>query len=459
MAKHIRRAIQSLLLVLVASLALGAPSPALASGHTVTKIAIGGEVAPDTGGALHDNSFFSVVLNQAGEVAFANGLTGGVPGWGVFLYGPGGSAALSLEGDTAPDTGGGSYFLPGGFTSVNDDGEVSFMAVALGGSATSGIFLDSGGGADLAVVVAGQPAPDTGGGAFDGALNALNFHSLNAGGDVAFTDTVTGGTIGSGVFRYSGGAHTSVSLEGDSAPGTGGGVYDGFESPAMNDAGDVVFPALVAGGSGATRGLFRDSGGVDSVLGLEGDPAPDTGGGSFVDFVFPDQNADGDVAFLSDVTGGTAIGGVFQIVGGAVNAVAVDGGTAPGTGGGTYATITSFAPINQAGDVAFSATLTDGSVDAGVFLFDASAGQVVPVVLFGETAPDSGGATFAQFGFVDINDAGQIALQATLSDATLGLFLVSPPPPAVPTLPAGGLIVLAAALLGTAWSFGRRPCS
>ena len=288
MAKHTGRAIQSILLVLAASLALAAPSPALASAYTVTKIAIGGEVAPDTGGALHDNSFFSVVLNQAGEVAFSNELTGGVPGWGLFLYGPSGSAALSLEGDTAPDTGGGSYFLPGGYTNVNDDGEVSFMAVASGGTATNGIFLDSGGGADLAVVVAGQPAPDTGGGTFDGALSALSFHSLNAGGDVAFIDTVTGGTIDSGVFRYSGGIHTSITLEGESAPGTGGGDYDGFELPVMNDAGDVVFSAMVVGGSGATSGLFRDSGGVDSVLGLEGDPAPDTGSGSFVDFLVPD---------------------------------------------------------------------------------------------------------------------------------------------------------------------------
>jgi hypothetical protein len=457
MAKHTRGSIQSILLALSVGLLLAPPSPASASGHTVTKIAIAGEVAPDTGGALHDNSFFSVVLNDEGEVAFLNDLTGGGPGWGLFLYGPGGSAGLSLEGDTAPETGGGSYFLPGGFTSVNDDGEASFMAVALGGSATSGIFLDSGGGADLAVVVAGQSAPGTGGGTFDGALNALNAHSLNAGGDVAFTDTVTGGTIGSGVFRYSGGARTSVSLEGDSAPGTGGAVYDGFESPAMNDAGDVVFPAFLVGGSGATRGLFRDSGGVGAMLGLEGDLAPDTGGGTLVDFLFPDQNANGDVAFLSDVTGGTATGGVFRIVGGSVSAVAVDGGTAPGTGGGTYATITSLAPINQAGDVAFSATLAGGSVDAGVFWFDASAGQVVSVALFGEPAPDSGGATFAQFGFVDINTAGEIVLQATLSDARTGLFLASPPL-AVPTLSVGGMLALAAALLGSAWAFGRRHC-
>jgi len=457
MVKRGGSAIRLAALALALGLALDAAGPARASGYSVEKIALAGDVAPDAGGALHDNSFFSAALNDAGEVAFSNDLTGGGPGWGVFRYGPGGDAGLSFEGDTAPSTGGAAYFLPGRFTEVNDGGEVSFMAVALGGSAIGGIFLDSGGGPDLAIVVEGEAAPDTGGGSFDGAINALNFHSLNAGGDVAFTDTVSGGSVGSGVFRYSGGVKASVSLEGDSAPDTGGGVYDGFETPVLNDTGDVVFPAFVVGGSGATRGLFRDSGGVDSMLALEGDPAPDTGGGSFVDFLFPDLNANGDVAFLSDVTGGSAIGGAFRIVSGVVSAIAVEGAVAPGTGGGTYATITSLAAINQAGDVAFSATLSGGSVDAGVFLFDASAGQVAPVALFGESAPDSGGASFAQFGFVDINDAGQIVLQATLSDAKLGLFLASPPVPPVPALPVGGALALAVALAGSALASGLRP--
>jgi hypothetical protein len=44
---------------------------------------------------------------------------------------------------------------------------------------------------------------------------------------------------------------------------------------------------------------------------------------------------------------------------------------------------------------------------------------------------NSGGATFAPLGFVDINEAGQIAFQTTLSDANLGLPLVWLPP-AVP---------------------------
>lgn len=447
--------IRPLLLWLAAGFAFATPSPATATGYTLEKVALAGDNVPGTGGAHHANSFFSVALNELGEVAFVNDLTGGVPSWGLFLHGPAEKATLSLAGDTAPGTGSGTYFIPGGFANVNDKGEASFMAVVTGGSASSGIFLDSGGGADLPVIVAGQPAPDTGGGSFDGGLNSLNLHSLNAAGDVVFVDTVSGGTKGGGVFRNSGGVHSSISLEGDSAPGTAGGVYDGFEAPAMNDAGAVVFPAFIVGGS-VGRGLFQDAGtGTDSALALAGDTAPGTGSGSFVDFLFPDLNENGEVAFLANVLGGTATGGVFRISGGVVSAVAVENDTAPGTGGGTYAVVTSLAPINEAGDVAFSATLTGGIRDAGVFRFDAATAQVVPVVLFEDIAPDSGGATFAQFGFVDLNDAGQIAFQATLSDENLGLFLASPPL-AVPALPPAGIVALATALLGSGWALAAR---
>ena len=76
------------------------------------------------------------------------------------------------------------------------------------------------------------------------------------------------------------------------------------------------------------------------------------------------------------------------------------------------------------------------------------------MALFGESAPGSGGATFAQFGYVDVNDPGQIAFQATLSDGNSGLFLASPSTP-VPATPALALAALAAALLAAARTVKR----
>ena len=40
----------------------------------------------------------------------------------------------------------------------------------------------------------------------------------------------------------------AVAFVGDPAPGTGGGTYDGFGIPAVNESGDVVFRATVTGG-------------------------------------------------------------------------------------------------------------------------------------------------------------------------------------------------------------------
>ena len=90
--------------------------------------------------------------------------------------------------------------------------------------------------------------------------------------------------------------------------------------------------------------------------------------------------------------------------------------------------------LDESGRVAFSATLTGGSVGAGVFLYDPASEQTFAVALAGQTAPDAAGATFSEFGFVALNDAGQVAMQATLSDGSEGIFLASLAVP-VPALP------------------------
>jgi hypothetical protein len=444
MTRQSQRAIQISVLAWVVALVLAAPQAVHAGQYAISKIAIAGEVAPGAGGKLYGNSFFSVALNDAGEVAFFNDLTGSFPSWGAFLYDSFGGQAVVLSGETAPGTGGGSYLIQGGYPALNEAGEISFMAAVSGGAAASGIFVTPAIGGDLAAVVAGQAAPGTGGGSFDGSLSSLNRHGLNASGVVAFADTVSGGSTASGVFLASGGAHAAVALAGESAPDTGGGVYDDFGAPTLNDAGTVVFPALVAGGS-VTGGLFASSAGVDSLLARVGDPAPGTGG-TFADFVFPEVNASGTVLFLANLTGSAATGGVFRVEGGTASAVIVELDTAPGTGGGTYATLTGLATLNDAGDVAFSATIAGGTTEAGVFRIDAASGEVVPVVLFGEAA---------QFGAVDVNDAGQVALQATLSDGNTGIFLASEPMP-VPAASTLALMALGAGMLGAARASHRQ---
>jgi len=104
-------------------------------------------------------------------------------------------------------------------------------------------------------------------------------------------------------------------------------------------------------------------------------------------------------------------------------------------------------------DEVFSAALAGGTADGGIFVRSGADGTVAPVVLSGVSAPDAGGATFEQFDLVAINDAGQVAFHTTLSDGTRGIYLASPAPPSVPALgAAAGAAFLVLLLIATAAS-------
>jgi len=424
------------------------PAGALAqsSGYDFRKIALEGELAPGTGGETYEEVFYVHAMNSAGDVAFGSLITGGGPlDSGLFLDSGGSVSVVALVGDSAPAPVGGTYSVLGGYPTLNDSGDVSFMAVVSGGSQPRGIFLASGD-TDTALVLPGDTAPDTGGGTYTGDVQDFNMHALNDSGGVAFRALVTGGSVAAGVFVDSGATEAAFALAGDEAPGTSGGSYSLFDAPSQNETGSVAFAAEVTGGAVAS-GIFRDSGASDAAVALLGDSAPGTGGGTYSFLGYPVVNDLDYVVFLANVTGGTASGGVFLDTGGPDEAVAVEGGTAPDTGGGTYASVTSWAALDDSGRVAFSALLAGGSVGAGVFLYDPASEQTSAVALAGQTAPDSGGATFSEFGCVTLNDAGQLAMQATLSDGNVGIFLASPAAPPVPALSRPAWFALALSLV------------
>jgi hypothetical protein len=436
------------------ALALAAPVAAQGPGYAYEKIALGGEIVPGTGGATRANGFTGIALNNKGHVAFVNELVGGSASFGVFLHVGAGTQTLSLAGESAPGSGGGSYVLPGGFVRLNDADEVSFMAVVSGGSASTGVFLARAG-ADVALVLEGDAAPGSGG-VFAASANGFSVHHLDESGTAAFRGDVVGGSVASGLWLATPGAELALVLAGASAPG--GGSYADFDAPSQDAAGSVAFPASVTGGP-APGGLFLEHAGPGpgAALLLVGDTAPGTDGGQFADFLYPVLNVEGQVAFLSNVSGGAATGGVFLFTpeAGAID-VALEDGVAPGTGGGRYAVVPSVPDLNDAGDLVFPAALGGGASTAGVFRRDGAGGVTSPVVLDGIPAPDSGGAAFAQFDLVAINDAGQVAFHATLSDGTRGVFLASPAPPSVPALGAAPRALLVAILLCSATSAARR---
>ena len=202
----------------------------------------------------------------------------------------------------------------------------------------------------------------------------------------------------------------------------------------------------MASGGPASPGLFANTGTATLALARAGDAAPDTGGGTLVDFLYPAINASGSVAFLSNVTGGSATGGLF-VASSTVKSVVVEGQTLAGAG--PISRISSLPDIASDGAVAMSLAFGSGPVAGGVYVHAASG--FTPVALAGEIAPGAGGAAFASFGFLSRNDAGRVAFVATLDDGRTGVFLAKPiAPTPVPLLTGPALPLLALLIAGSA---------
>lgn len=230
------------------------------------------------------------------------------------------------------------------------------------------------------------------------------------------------------------GTLSAVALNNGPAPGVGAGVN--FNS----------LPALVAGigahlalrgsftGAGVTfaddSAIWSDRAGPMTVVVREGTPAPGTapgvifddlvvGNGSFGlgDFVI---NAAGGTAFRTRVMG-TGVNtdndiGIWSDASGALVLIARENSPAPGHPAGTNFDVPGPPVINDAGQVAFSASFNDGQADDGVWL--ATAGVVTPVALADAQAPNTGaGVKFFGFGNPVINHAGQVAFNAILTGA------------------------------------------
>ncbi len=435
-------AVRSMLLLVLVAWPVGAG----AQGFEIEPLVLDGDDLPDVASTYAAGFSQSVVVGSAGEVVFEAGW--GFSRRGIFLESTTGGRSIARSLQMAADSGGGSFtdpfFLP--LTPSNSSGTVGFGAFVSGGSVAQGVFTDANG-TDSGVAFIGEVAPDTGGGSYSGPLAP---HGIDSSGTLFFLVGVAGGTTTAGIFsKESGGASDSVALVGETAPGTGG-TYASFGPQA--DAGDagVAFRATVTGGSAAS-GVFRDPGsGAGTAIALEGGTAP-VSGGTFSTFPELSMDASGQVAFNAIVSGGTASEGIFLGSGGTPTALVLAGEDAPG--GGSFL---GFANLSLADDgkVAFIAGVSGGAAPVGVFV--ASADEVTAVLWFGEVAPGTGGGTFSTPFGVGRNAAGLVAVRASVigGTATEGIFLASSTP-RVPALSPGSLGLLAALLGGLGVAVAR----
>ena len=180
----------------------------------------------------------STDINEIGDIAFDSDRQG------IFVAGTAPLRFVVRSGDLAP---GGGTFTNVRDPSLNDAGAVALRGML--GSTTAGIFLRSPTGQLTTVARTDDPAP--GGGLF----RSFGHPAMNNLGVIAFTARMD--DLSEGIFRFSNGTIAALARTGDLP--LGGGTFDRFfglsstEGPVINDAGQVVFLAILADGR---RGVF-----------------------------------------------------------------------------------------------------------------------------------------------------------------------------------------------------------
>lgn len=290
------------------------------------------------------------------------------------------------------------------------------------------IYLWSPSGGLTEVVAAGDTAPNSSLKFSCVTLNSGPPGPLNSSGQLAFTspspfpislpcslcDPINPAIGVNGVYLYSpGGAISEVVAANDTLPGqTQATTGVPYLSVPVNSSGEVAFGAQV--GTTTQAFFLQDTGATQQVM-ANGDSVPGTNDTfGFPHFIAGLAN-NGNLAFTAAT--GTATDGLFLApAGGAIQTLALDGGAAPSSVGGTFSLgssglilpnpppgiiplginfLKNFAAINGESDVAFGASITGGSADSGLFrvLHSDPTGTLQPVVLQGQAAP--GGGTFS----------------------------------------------------------------
>src|SRR5262245_3236576 len=214
----------------------------------------------------------------------------------------------SMCGDVSPIGGHfGGFFFGTFFTpDMNDAGDVLFFCDVNGGSSRRALFLYSGVSGEIIKVAAiGDPSP------IGGTFGAVGPGSLNNNGQVVFLASAVG-TTNSNIFMWDNGVVTKVAAVGDPAPGGGtysllgteslGGFQDGTNIPVgpvpdINDSGQIAFRAIVSGGI-TQRGIVVRTAQVDEWYVKVPDPTPI--GGTYFDMQAASINNAGQIAFFAD---------------------------------------------------------------------------------------------------------------------------------------------------------------
>ena len=217
-----------------------------------------------------------------------------------------------------------------------------------------------------------------------------------------------------------------VVASGQAAPS--GGRFNRFDVSSqpivapVNGRGQVAFYASVARAK-AAEGIFLATASRITKAAAVGDAVP--GGGVLSEFArhpLPALNDAGKVAFGATVAGARATEGIFLAAEDRLKAIALSGTDAPGVQNGTFVEFD--APVlNNRDEIAFVGTVRRGRETLQV-LYLYSGGVLRKLVAGGDPAPRGG--TFDRFGLPAINNKGVVAFPAVIEQGAIlgGIFVV-----------------------------------
>src|SRR5215475_10756182 len=277
------------------------------NGGTLNPVAFANPTTVNASGSVAFNS--QVDGSDRNQGVFVADSDGTITAIAIGCGGLGGSGdTTSMCGDVSPIGGHfGGFFFGTFFTpAINDAGDVLFFCDVNGGSSRRALFLYRGASGEIVKVAAiGDPSP------IGGTFGAVGPGSINNNGQVVFLASAVG-TINSDIFLWDSGVVTKVAAVGDPAPGGGtysllgteslGGFQDGTNIPVgpvpdINDSGQIAFRAIVSGGI-TQRGIVVRTAQVDEWYVKVPDPTPV--GGTYFDMQAPSINNAGQIAFFSD---------------------------------------------------------------------------------------------------------------------------------------------------------------
>jgi hypothetical protein len=208
--------------------------------------------------------------------------------------------------------------------------------------------------------------------------NFFGARGINAGGHLAFAgelETTSSADRGVGFWAFDGTNIVRIARENWAAPGVPGATLQ-LLSPGqyvIDDQNRILMKGRLGVGSGGVTLANREAIWLGPVGGLQpivraGTTAPGTTG-AFLEFDFPNMNADGDIVFSSTLAtgqGGVVAGndsGIWRRLDNTLGLIAREGSAAPGAGGRTYTELSQNQPhMDRHGHLAFKAALNDGRV-------------------------------------------------------------------------------------------------